>query len=308
MADSPLASTPYEVLGVRASATEDELKRAFRRLLRETHPDRGGDVARFHAVQIAWEQVGTPTARAAYDRGRPLATSDEPRGAWATPRERQRADSRPPARIFGHPGGWSREYYLEHLREWVGRGEPIADPYDEQLVRSAPRGIRHLLANALAEEATARQVSTLGIGYTVWHDVATDAAVTPAKLDHIVLGPAGLFALQSEDWGEPVQVRRGELVADAVGGERPMHDLVLRAKRVARAARVRFTALVIVVPDDAAPASLEVLGSARGAVTALVEQSRLPGLLREGVPGAARINGTELFEVRTRLQAAIRLV
>jgi hypothetical protein len=310
MPDSPISATPYEVLGVPPTASDDELKRAFRRLLRQTHPDQGGDVARFHAVQIAWEQVGTPDARAAYDRGRPFATADTPNEPWATPRERPRSDSRPTARSFGHPGGWSREYFLDHMREWVGRGESVPDLYDPQLVRSAPRLIRHLLANALAEEATARQLTDLGIGFTVWHDVATDAAGPglPPKIDHVVLGPSGLFALQSEDWGAPVGIRRGELTGEALGSERPMHDLAVRAKSIARSAKVKFTGLVIVVPDGAPAQSLEVLGSARGAVTALVEQSRLPGVLRDGLPGAARINGSELFEVRTRLQAAIRHV
>jgi hypothetical protein len=105
-----------------------------------------------------------------------------------------------------------------------------------------------------------------------------------------------------------VQVRRGELIGEALAGERPMHDLALRARFVARAARVRFTGLLVVVPDDDGPQSLEVVGRARGAVTALVEQSRLQGVMRDGIPGGSSINGTELFEVRTRLQAAVRLV
>ncbi|TFV99681.1 J domain-containing protein [Leifsonia flava] len=309
MPDSPISATPYEVLGVSPSATDRELKRAFRTLLRQTHPDAGGTAERFHAVQIAWEKIGTPEARAAYDRARPFASADAP-PAWSTPQERPRTDSRPTARSFGHPGGWSREYFLDHMREWIGRGETVPDFYDPQLVRSAPREIRHLLANALAEEATARQLSTLGIGFTIWHDVATDAAGShvPPKIDHIVLGPSGLFAIQSEDWGDPVKVKRGELIGQALGGERPMHDLATRAKSIARGAKVKFTGLVIVVPDGAPAQSLEVLGHARGAVTALVEQSRLPGVLRDGLPGAARINGTELFEVRTRLQENVQHV
>ena len=308
MPESPLSSTPYEVLGVASAASDDELRRAFRQLLRQTHPDTGGDVARFHAVQVAWEMVGTPAARAAYDRGHPFATSDDPREAWATPQERVRTDSRPTARSFGHPGGWSREYYLDHLREWAGRGVAIPDPYDAQLVRSAPREIRHLLANALAEEATARQLAGLGIGFTVWHDVASDAGTPglPPKIDHIVLGPGGLMALQSEDWGEPVGVKRGDLIGSALDGERPMHELSLRARSVAKRARVSFTGLIVVLPDGDAPSGVEVLGSSRRAVTAVVEHSRLPGVLRDGLPGAARINGSELFEVRTRLQAGIR--
>ncbi len=70
----------------------------------------------------------------------------------------------PRARSHGQPGGWRRERYLDLIREWVGRGVDIADPYDPALVRSAPPEIRHILADALAEEETARLVSELGMG------------------------------------------------------------------------------------------------------------------------------------------------
>ncbi|AMB59212.1 J domain-containing protein [Microterricola viridarii] len=309
MQDSPLSASPYEVLGVAPGASDEELRKAYRRMLRATHPDTGGDTARFDAVQRAWLLVGTTTARAAYDRGG--AGAGVPTShTWTAQAAGPRRDSRPTARSHGHPGGWSRERYLVLMREWVGRGRTLSDPYDPALVRSAPRDIRHLLANALAEEATARQVATLGIGFSVWHDVATSAAGpgVPPKLDHVVLGPTGLFALSSEDWGGEVRIKRGELIGEALNGEQPVHDLAVRAKSVARAARVKFTGLLIVVPDAAAPSSLELLGKSRGAVTALVTQSRLPGVLRDGLPGAARIGGTELFEVRTRLQAAITFV
>ncbi|PPL15595.1 J domain-containing protein [Microterricola pindariensis] len=309
MQDSPLSASPYEVLGVASNVNEEELRKAYRRMLRVTHPDTGGDPVRFDAVQRAWVLVGTSEARARYDRGGPGAGST-PSHTWTAQAAGPRRDSRPTARSHGHPGGWSRERYLVLMREWVGRGRPLSDPYDPALVRSAPRDIRHLLANALAEEVTARQVATLGIGFSVWHDIATSAAgpSLPPKLDHVVLGPTGLFALQSEDWGGEVRIKRGELIGEALNGEQPMHDLAVRAKSVSKAAKVKFTGLLIVVPDDAAPSSLEVLGKSRGAVTALVTQSRLPGVLRDGLPGAARIGGTELFEVRTRLQAAVRFV
>ncbi len=309
MQESPLSASPYEVLGVAASASDDELRKAYRRMLRATHPDTGGDTARFDAVQHAWLLVGTSAARASYDRGGVNAGAASSH-VWTAQTAGPRRDSRPTARSHGHPGGWSRERYLVLMREWVGRGRTLSDPYDAALVRSAPHDIRHLLANALAEEATARQVATLGIGFSVWHDIATSAAgpALPPKLDHVVLGPTGLFALSSEDWGGEVRIKRGDLIGEALNGEQPMHDLAVRAKSVAKAAKVKFTGLLIVVPDAAAPSSLEVLGKSRGAVTALVGQSRLPGVLRDGLPGAARIGGTELFEVRTRLQAAITFV
>src|SRR5919199_400059 len=199
-----MSASPYEVLGVGSDASEDDLRRAYRRLLRETHPDVGGDAQRFIAVQVAWERIGTPGAPARYDRGPPGQADDEPT-SWAPPRPDRTTAGRPTARTHGHPGGWRRERYLSLLTEWVGRGAAIPDPYDPVLVRRAPREIRHLLADALAEEATARRLAHLGIGYTIWHDVA--AGDSEAKIDHLVLGPTGLFAIQSEDYGGPVRVR-----------------------------------------------------------------------------------------------------
>jgi hypothetical protein len=181
----------------------------------------------------------------------------------------------------------------------VGRGVSVDDPYDPALVRSAPREIRHTLADALAEEATARTLSTLGIGYTVWHDVATASSET--KIDHIVLGPTGLFAMLSEDFGGPVRVRRGELVGEALAGEQPVHELATRAKALSRALRVRFTGLVVVLPDEALDDPVTSLGTVRGSAAVAVKQSYLGMLLRQGLPGTEPIGGNELFDIRTRL-------
>jgi hypothetical protein len=308
MPDSPLSASPYEVLGVPRDADAAALRLAYRRALRTAHPDTGGDPARFHAVQLAWELVGTPEARAAFDRGARSGAPAPAHEPWAPAAPSQRRDSRPLARSYGHPGGLSRERYLALIREWAGRGVTVADPYDPALVRSAPRGIRHVLADALAEEATARALATLGIAYTVWHDLATDAAGRdlPPKLDHLVLGPTGLFAIQSEDWGGPVSMKRGELVGKSLDGERPMRALAARAKAIGRAARVKPTALIIVVPDDHAAEPLELGGTNRGAVVALVRRSRIASAVREGLPGSAHLGGTEGMEVRSRLQAVVR--
>lgn len=298
-----MSASPYEVLGAAASASHDELRRAFRRALRETHPDTGGDPKRFVAVQLAWERIGSPEKRAAYDSGHGHTESHETFTAQAA---RPRQDSRPKARAYGHPGGWRRQKYLGQLREWVGRGVEIVDPYDPVLVRDAPREIRHTLADALAEEATARSLSALGIGYTVWHDVATGSP--DDKIDHIVLGPTGLFALLSEDFGGTVRVRKGELIGEALDGARPMHELAVRAKALSRSLRVRFTALVIVLPDAALDEPLTRLGSIRGAAAVAVRLEHVPALLRTGIPGVDPVGGNELFDVRSRLTGGLRFV
>jgi hypothetical protein len=47
----------WEVLGVRPDANSDEVKAAWRRRVRETHPDQGGDPDEFARVQAAYKQA-----------------------------------------------------------------------------------------------------------------------------------------------------------------------------------------------------------------------------------------------------------
>lgn len=60
--------THYQVLGVASTATESEIKSAYRKAARVSHPDRGGDPAEFRKVTEAFEILGNPTQRLAYDR------------------------------------------------------------------------------------------------------------------------------------------------------------------------------------------------------------------------------------------------
>jgi curved DNA-binding protein CbpA len=312
MSDSPASPTPYEILGVAANAGQTELRRAYRRLLRETHPDTGGDPARFRAVQEAWRRIGDAESRARWDRGGSSKVPGPAESRMAepgAPEDRMPRPARagggasPRARAYGHPGGYARERFLVLMREWAGRGADLDDPYDGALVRSAPREVRHLLAEALAEEATARAVAGLGIGYTIWSDVATERG----KLAHVVLGPAGLFAILSEDWGSPVRVVRGELVGEGLDPrEQPLHELARRTRALGREARVRFTARLVVVPDDDLAEPVARIG--RKDDTAVVQLSALPRVLRDGLAGGPRLSIEDVFEVRTRLQRGIRFV
>ena len=311
MFDSPLSASAYEILGVVATAEHVELRRAYRLRLRETHPDTGGDAAVFVLVQRAWELVGTPESRAAYDRGHGFSS-----GSLSAPGADDLAgwrpagparDSRPRARSYGHPGGWRRERYLVLIREWAGRGVEVPDPYDPALVRTAPRELRRMLADALAEEETARTVADLGRGFTVWHDVAIDRDPED-KLDHVVLSPSGLYGVMSEDFGGPVGFRRGEITGNGIGRSAPVTSLLGRTRTLARAARVRFGGAVVVLPDDDLAQAVTPLGTVRGTPVVVVRRSALAMVLRQGVPGAHDIGGNELFDIRARLQQTVRFV
>lgn len=302
MFDSPLAASAYDILGVAPEVDEERLRRAYRLRLRQTHPDTGGDAAVFVLVQRAWELVGDPDARAVYDRGHGFGAAQTPAwSAWQAPPPP--ADSRPRARSHGQPGGRMREDYLSLIREWAGRGVELADPYDPALVRSAPRAVRRLLAGALAEEATARIVGDLGMGYTVWHDVATGGG---AKLDHVVLGPSGLYGITSADFGGAIGFRRGEVVGAAVGAGAPVTALLSGIRTLARSARVRFGGGILVLPDDDLAQAITPLGRVRGLPVTVVRRSTLATVLRAGVAGAPDIGGNEIFDIRARLQQSVR--
>ncbi|MDQ4132643.1 MAG: J domain-containing protein [Actinomycetota bacterium] len=65
--------THYEVLGIPEGASDEEVRHAYRRLVKAAHPDRAGDVAQFRLITQAYEVLSDPAQRAAYDRNRGFA-------------------------------------------------------------------------------------------------------------------------------------------------------------------------------------------------------------------------------------------
>lgn len=82
-------TTHYEVLEVLPTATPDDIRRAYKRIAKATHPDRNpGDArvqARFIAAAQAWEILGDPTTRALYDLRIAPAVTTRPRKPRAAP-------------------------------------------------------------------------------------------------------------------------------------------------------------------------------------------------------------------------------
>jgi len=62
--------THYETLGIAESASPDEIKKAYRQLANQHHPDKGGDTNRFQQIQSAYEILGDENRRAQYDAER----------------------------------------------------------------------------------------------------------------------------------------------------------------------------------------------------------------------------------------------
>ncbi|WP_146339604.1 DnaJ domain-containing protein [Nesterenkonia sp. NBAIMH1] len=88
----------YTVLGVEPGDDFKTLRAAYRRRLRQTHPDAGGTAEAFHEVQLAWEVLGDEDARADYDADMyGPAPEREPAPRPAAERDRSAAHYEPAA-------------------------------------------------------------------------------------------------------------------------------------------------------------------------------------------------------------------
>ena len=104
MADSP---DPYKILQVDPEAEDEVIQAAYRRLAQKYHPDRatGSEaIARMVAINAAWELIGEPARRAAYDRSARPRSSAAP--SAASPGSSSRPGGSAGSSASGHPTGY----------------------------------------------------------------------------------------------------------------------------------------------------------------------------------------------------------
>jgi curved DNA-binding protein CbpA len=82
------ARDPYKTLQVDPEAEDEVIAAAYRRLARKYHPDVAADpdvAARMAAINAAWEVIGDPVRRAAFDRQRAVQSALDRRVAESSP-------------------------------------------------------------------------------------------------------------------------------------------------------------------------------------------------------------------------------
>lgn len=60
----------YEILGVAENASQDDIKKAYKKLAMKNHPDRGGDTKRFQEISQAYDTLSDSQKKAQYDAQR----------------------------------------------------------------------------------------------------------------------------------------------------------------------------------------------------------------------------------------------
>jgi molecular chaperone DnaJ len=80
------SSDYYNVLGVDKKASQEEIKKAYRKLARQYHPDtnkEAGAEERFKRISEAYDVLGDPEKRKKYDRGQSVFSTGNPFGGGA---------------------------------------------------------------------------------------------------------------------------------------------------------------------------------------------------------------------------------
>ena len=72
----------YQTLGINKNASPDDIKKAYRKLASQHHPDKGGDTNKFQEIQVAYDTLSDPNKRAQYDNPQPQFHGGEPFGGF----------------------------------------------------------------------------------------------------------------------------------------------------------------------------------------------------------------------------------
>ena len=222
---SSALANPYAVLGVDPGASGAEIKAAYRALVKQHHPDAGGDATTILALNAAWEVLGDDERRRAHDRAQDRAQDRARERSDAQGPEAAPAPQAPSRRSAHHDA--ALEQWLQQVYGPIDRllGQVInpfaaqlralaADPYDDALMEAFCTYLEQsqarldkveILFGSVACPAAAR-----GFGLNLYHCLSQvkDAVV---ELERYTMGYVDSYLRDGREMLREAKRRRSQL-------------------------------------------------------------------------------------------------
>ncbi|MGB5135978.1 MAG: J domain-containing protein [Prochlorococcaceae cyanobacterium] len=138
------AVDPYRVLGVTPQASGEEIKAAYRSLVKQHHPDAGGDDTTILALNAAWEVLGDHDRRQHYDRHQAARGRSPDAGASDTAAA---TASAAPSAASGQPAAGVAAAAAEERALWLRQVYGPIDRLLGEVVNPFPAQLRALAAD-----------------------------------------------------------------------------------------------------------------------------------------------------------------
>jgi curved DNA-binding protein len=149
----------YETLGVPQGASDSEIKRAYRKLAGQHHPDKGGDTAKFQEIQSAYETLTDPVKRQQHDNPNPFQHFGGQQGPHGSHFE------------FHFGGGGPEDIFQQFFQQGFG-GNPFARQHQPRRNKDLRVQLSITLADTLQQQRKTISVQTTkGDRYNVDVDI-----------------------------------------------------------------------------------------------------------------------------------------
>ncbi len=224
-----MARTPadhYATLGVPPGATTAEIKAAYRTLVKQHHPDAGGDQRTILALNAAWEVLRDGDRRRHYDHGSGLGVGGAPSsgghgsgpGNGAAQGRRRGAGAASDEELLG----WLQQVYvpIDRLIGQVINPFPAqlrslaADPYDDDLMEAFCAFLAQSRSRMEKVEALYRSracpAAARGFGLSLYHCLSQvqDALV---ELERYTMGYVDSYLHDGKEMLREARLRRSRL-------------------------------------------------------------------------------------------------